>query len=197
MKLEKSKLQNVSNWVLIIMTLLIICSILLNIFLVQDNKNEGFLINTSGKQRYLSQKITKTTILLVNNKDSAQNVEYNKILNADLQLFKTNNEILIKNKNSEIITTYLMELQPYYELIFQHTKSIQQNTENEPYLKQILETEPTFLQEMNKIVLQFELENKSEIQEFEYFIVASNILLLFMLLFLMLKVIRPSMNQNH
>ena len=44
---------------------------------------------------------------------------------------------------------------------------------------------------MNKIVLQFESENKSEIQEFEYFIVGSNILLLFMLLFLMLKVIRP------
>ena len=58
-------------------------------------------------------------------------------------------------------------------------------------MKQILETEPTFLQEMNKIVLQFELENNSEIREFEFFIVVSNILLLFMLLFLMLKVIRP------
>ena len=44
---------------------------------------------------------------------------------------------------------------------------------------------------MNKIVLQFELENNSEIREFEFFIVVSNILLLFMLLFLMLKVIRP------
>ena len=42
-----------------------------------------------------------------------------------------------------------------------------------------------------KIVLQFELENNSEIREFEFFIVVSNILLLFILLFLMLKVIRP------
>jgi len=169
---------------------------LLLILLVQNNENDGYLINTSGRQRYLSQKITKTNLLLLQNIDSLQNLEYIKILETDLQQYKTNNEILIANANSKIITNYLVELQPYYGKIYNNSKNIIQNKKNAIYLKQILEIEPIFLQKMNVIVLQYEMENRTQIDKFLYFIVISNILLIFILLYLIVKIIKPAIIEN-
>jgi len=196
MKPEKLKLLKISNWIFIIMTLAIICAMLLLILLVQNNENDGYLINTSGRQRYLSQKITKTNLLLLQNIDSLQNLEYIKILETDLQQYKTNNEILIANANSKIITNYLVELQPYYGKIYNNSKNIIQNKKNAIYLKQILEIEPIFLQKMNVIVLQYEMENRTQIDKFLYFIVISNILLIFILLYLIVKIIKPAIIEN-
>ena len=195
-KTENSRLLKMTNWLFVVMTFLIICSMISFLFLVQQHENDGFLINKSGRQRILSQKITKTIILFLQSKDSLKNADFVIILEKDLEEFKSNHEKLITNKNSKINSDYLTEIQPYFEDIYESSKKIIQKQNSEISLNKILEIEPKYLEIENKIVIQYESENRSKIISFKYFIVVSSILLTFVLLLLILKIIRPSIAEN-
>lgn len=164
-------------------------------YLINSNKNDGFLINTAGKQRYLSQKITKTNILLLETTNSSKEKEYIQVLEDDLLLYKTNNEILLANAISETIEQQLDDLQKYYKVIYFNSKKIVKH-KNQALLKQILITEPIFLKKMDRIVFQYEKEDKAKIDDLLYFILSANIALILVLVALIFKVIKPTIINN-
>ena len=180
----------------IIMTFAIVCTMLLLTLLVGKNKNDGFLINTSGRQRYLSQKISKTCILYFNNSDSIKNIKYTDALESDLQQFKTNNEILLSNTHSKTILNNLNELQPCFKIIYDNSVHLVQNKRDTNSLKDILEEEAYFLQNMDKIVQQYEKENKTAINELLYFLAFLSMVLVVILAFFIFKIIRPAIIGN-
>lgn len=165
------------------------------IYLINSNKNDGFLINTAGKQRYLSQKITKTNILLSETTNSSKEEEYIRILEDDLSLYKSNNEILLANAISETIELQLDDLQKYYKIIYYNSKKIIKH-KNKALLKQILAIEPIFLKKMDKIVFQYEKVDKAKIDDLFYFILSANIVLILTLIILIFKVIKPTIINN-
>ncbi|MGQ1947826.1 ATP-binding protein [Geofilum sp. OHC36d9] len=169
---------------------------LLLILLVRENKNDGFFINTAGKQRYLSQKISKTSLLYLNSTDSTKDLEYVNVLEADLHLFETNNEVLLTNTNSPIILNSLIELQPDFEVICDNAKNLIQNRKNADYLNKILDVESGFLHNMNEIVQRYEKENKTEINKFLFYLALSKMLLIVVLALFILKIIRPAIFEN-
>jgi len=193
---KKYKLLRLANLLLLIMTTTIVCTLVLLIILVKKNQNDGNLINTSGKQRYLSQKISKTSILYYNNTDSIKNLEYINSLETDLRLFKKNNEILLSTANTETIIESLSKIQPYYQAICWNTNNLIHKTKNIDYLNNILEVETYFLNNMNKIVQQYENENKTEINKFIFYLSVSKMILLIVLAIFILKIIRPAIFEN-
>lgn len=197
MKDPKCKLLKLTNMLFVLMTLAIACTTILLFILTQKNKNDGYLINISGQQRYLSQKISKTCLIIVQNTDSIKINECLRTLETDLQKFKTNNKILHTSTYSQTVLSYLDEIQPLYEIICSNVNELQNDrTKGKKYLNNILDVEPLFLQHMIRIVSRYEIENKTAINHFLFFLILSNILLILALIFFIFKIIKPAIIIN-
>lgn len=148
--------------------------------LIKQQYHDSRIINIAGRQRTLSQKISKDALALIN----ARNLEFLKIAN-EIQhatvLFITSHEGLssgnpdvgILNQNSKYIEKYFQEITPSYENIKQAALEmnnlISENKEIPtkqliPLVHQILTSESQFLAGMKKIVSQFEKETRARVE---------------------------------
>lgn len=179
--------------------LTIAVTIIISQILVQYNLNQQLsdskIINFSGKQRMLSQKIVKEVLILqyVSNNASAKQISH---LNDVLSLWKKNQNALengsdslaFPKEKSETLSKLYLEINPIFNKIANTTDSFllnlkqnKQAAENQKLVNVILENEGIFLSKMNQIVTQYDLEAHEKVTEqrrIEYWIFGFTLLVL-------------------
>ncbi|MCV2483375.1 type IV pili methyl-accepting chemotaxis transducer N-terminal domain-containing protein [Flavobacterium sp. SH_e] len=188
--------------------LTIALTIIVSQFLVQYNLNQQLsdskIINFSGKQRMLSQKIVKEVLILHYVSDSAT-AKKTSHLNEVLALWKKNQEALesgndslaFPKEKSETLSKLYLEINPIFNKIAQTTDAFllnlqqkKQPTENQKLVQIILENEGIFLSKMNQIVTQYDLEAHEKVTEqrkIEYWIFGFTLLVLLLEFFFIFK----------
>ncbi|WP_281633267.1 PAS domain-containing sensor histidine kinase [Flavobacterium luteolum] len=179
--------------------LTIALTIIISQFLVQYNLNQQLsdskIINFSGKQRMLSQKIVKEVLILhyVSDTVSAKQISH---LDEVLSLWKKNQNALengndslaFPKEKSETLSKLYLEINPIFNKIAQTTEAFLLNlqqkksvSENQKLVQIILENEGIFLSKMNQIVTQYDLEAHEKVTEqrrIEYWIFGFTLLIL-------------------
>lgn len=179
--------------------LTIAVTIIISQILVQYNLNQQLsdskIINFSGKQRMLSQKIVKEVLILqyVSNNASAKQISH---LNDVLSLWKKNQNALengsdnlaFPKEKSETLSKLYLEINPIFNKIANtadsfllNLKQNKQAAENQKLVNVILENEGIFLSKMNQIVTQYDLEAHEKVTEqrrIEYWIFGFTLLVL-------------------
>jgi signal transduction histidine kinase len=179
----------------------VIGQLLIQIFL-NSLLDDSHVVNVAGRQRMLSQRLSKTAVLLSNPKIfQADSEHYSQDIKDIISLWESSHYAL-KNKdlktdgrtykvrNSAKIDSMFQAIEPVFEVILTNAKIVSQNIERpqknqqkllQSSLNQILTNERTFLKKMDKIVTQYDLESTKRVE------MTKNIeLFLFTLLFLIL-----------
>jgi two-component system sensor histidine kinase DegS len=188
--------------------LTIAVTIILSQVLVQYNLNQQLsdskIINISGKQRMLSQKIVKEVLILhyVSDKASSQQISH---LKEVVSLWKTNQNALengsdslaFPKEKSETLDKLYSEINPVFTSISKATDSFLLNLEqkkniadNSKFVGIILNNEGLFLSKMNQIVSQYDLEAHEKVTEqrkIEYWIFGFTLLVLLLEFFFIFK----------
>jgi signal transduction histidine kinase len=171
----------------------VVGQLVIQLFLT-ESLNDAHVVNIAGRQRMLSQKLAKTATLIckpvVINSNSAK---YKNELKGILALWSQshkglmNGKLLIekglKVKNSPTINHLFKILNPVFEVIYANAyllccQSGLSNIEQNDALKIILSNEKKFLEIMNNIVSEYDLEAQNRVNKTK-----SIELLLFTLLF--------------
>ncbi|MGY3794196.1 sensor histidine kinase [uncultured Aquimarina sp.] len=178
---------------------------------IDDSK----IINISGRQRMLSQKLTKELLLLSNATNSISKKRYLNDLEATISLWKTSHERLRryndsipkgKNDSTEIKRMFLV-LQPYFETIYENSLQIVSLARNDsinneiltPYLNSVIFNEPLFLKQMDAIVFRYEKdaqEKISSLKQIEYLLFGLIILILVFEFFLLFRPVALSIKKT-
>jgi two-component system, NarL family, sensor histidine kinase DegS len=157
--------------------LTIAITVLLSQLLIQYNLNrqlsDSRIINISGKQRMLSQKLTKEILILNFVTDTTKsNQEINKI-NETINLWKFNHYALengndslgFPKEKSKVLAELYIAINPNFDSIINATSSYINNKksgiqvkENQKLVQIILKNEGVFLAKMNQIVGEYDRE---------------------------------------
>lgn len=158
---------------------IVLISILISRQIIVQNqinlgKNMAKAINISGKQRMLSQKIAKNVLMLYENQDYNSIKYYLEDLESSLYEFENSHYNLINSNkaedilihNSSKVISLFNEIDPYFKNILETGKDIiyllKQDTNNNDLIleeiKIIVFNEKSFLENMQRIVNQYEYE---------------------------------------
>ena len=149
-------------------------TVILSQFLIQYNintqLNDSRLINISGKQRMLSQKIVKEILILNAFSDPIKTQKQDSILRQTIFLWKsTQNDLQFGNENLQFpkghsakMSLLYKNLRPNFELIITNTQLILENkktaNDNQNLIQSVLDNQVVYLKKMNQIVGQYEQE---------------------------------------
>jgi len=186
------------------MYLLALLTIAITVFLSQllvqyhlnNQLSDSKIINFSGKQRMLSQKLTKE-ILIVNftTPDPLQKEHLNEVQKTLLEWQYNHNTLQngserfgFPKQKSVILTQLFADIQPNIDTIVRETTLFIKNNsenlhleENQKIIKNILDNESVFLSKMNQIVSRYEQEAHDKVtfqSTIEYSILAFTLLVL-------------------
>jgi len=164
--------------------LTIAVTVLLSQLLIQYNLNsqlsDSKIINISGKQRMLSQRLTKEVLILNFVTDSIKIKQEITRLNETITQWKFNHYALEngndslgfpKEKTQTLIDLFL-QIKPNFDqiinastLFLKNKKSNQNQAENEKLVQIILDNEGVFLSKMNQIVGEYEKEALEKVRQ--------------------------------
>ncbi len=177
--------------------------------------DDSRIINISGRQRMLSQKLTKEVLLFSHPEKNKTKEELIANVQSTLELWKQSHNALIqfnqtvqKRKNdSTYIEKMFTDLQPHFELIFSSsTKAIQifkkdtiDNSLLNAHINTIINNEPLFLEQMDAIVFQYEKEAQqkvSDLKRVEYVLFGVILLILVFEFFLLFRPVALSIKKT-
>lgn len=176
--------------------------------------SESRVINIAGRQRMLSQKLTKNTLAIASakNKDTRQAL-VDELKNAatdwqqshrDLQ--KGDSQLGLPGNNSAEVTKMFNELEAPYRAMLQATQELVRQVQEEqaskktdisPLVDTILAHESAFLEKMDEIVFQYDEEATDRVQRMRVMEVLTFLVTLLVLLLLALVVFRPAVQKIH
>jgi len=179
---------------------------------IESQRDDARVINVAGRQRMLSQKITKEALKIKQNEGN-QSLSKTSLKKA-LELWKESHEGLLKGdstlglsgNNSKRIIEMFGEITPHFEIIYQNAMALISNGNDErliyEYVANILSHEQDFLIGMDKIVFQYDKEASAKVQTLkktELYLFFSSILIIALeLLFVfkpLAKNIRSTVNE--
>ncbi len=180
-------------------------------FFIQQYLNsqidDSRIINISGRQRMLSQKISKETLLLSYSEIRQPKSQYIQELEATIALWRESHEILIlynesliKNQqDSTEIQKMFTVLEPYFQTIYRNSLNIlnlvKTDTINQkrltPHIDAIILNEPLFLRQMDAIVFQYDKEAKQKVSSLKRIEYILFVLIILILIFEFLLLFRP------
>lgn len=144
---------------------------------ISNQKKDSYLINISGRQRMLSQKLSKETFLFKDEEDLVQRNFYVTSLKQTLNLWSESHKILMDNENSGVVKQLFRMLNPYFENMqesaFQLISAVERNPNIETislkeYIADIKANESHFLVLMDRIVKQYEVEATEKVDQLRY-----------------------------
>jgi len=184
-------------------------SILLSQFLIQrflnNQVSDSHIVNIAGRQRMLSQKLTKEVLQLSPTDWESDRTALLTKIKGSTQLWKSshhslqygNDSLKVTTMTTSTISKMFRELDPYYEYVYRSATRIINAIDKNPniafeHLKKDIDTiityEPFFLQKMDAIVSTYATAAKEKVnglKKLEYFILIITLLLLVLeLLFL-------------
>ncbi|GGN05100.1 hypothetical protein GCM10010967_45260 [Dyadobacter beijingensis] len=144
---------------------------------IRNLNHDSRVVNVAGRQRMLSQRLTKLAILKVNNIEHHDSVRFG----ALLALWKDSHEDLLSKKlpvdrgfvtwKSPPLDTMFHQLTPVFDRIYNNLSIIGSDTSGqggrERALAEVLASEPDFLSRMNSIVFQFDKESFERLENLE------------------------------
>ncbi len=130
-------------------------------------------INKAGRQRMLSQKITKNILLLGSSDGFDKSDDTKKTLEQDLSLWKSahnllkSEQILKDNQFKLQIDSLFTQIEPHYQNLFQigSTQISESELNSSPEQDQILQSESQFLILMDQIVNLFDKNGEIKVQQ--------------------------------
>ncbi len=157
---------------------LIVSQILIRKYL-HNQDNDSRVINLAGRQRMLSQKLTKEILLLSIGDDVQSKSQTREQLSQTLQQWKSshlalqqgNDRLELPGDNSEVVSQMFAEVNPYFNKIADATNAILRKSALEETPANSIEAEVDivrtneayFLQLMDAIVNQYDLEAKQKV----------------------------------
>lgn len=179
----------------------VVGQLLIQIFL-NSLLDDSHVVNVAGRQRMLSQRLSKTAVLLCNPTIFQADAEYYSRDIKEIILLWESNHYALKNRNlqtdgrtfkvrnSPKIDSMFQTIEPVFKVVLTNAKKVDKLIEKpeknqqeslQSSLNQILINERTFLKKMDEIVTQYDLESTKRVET------TKNIeMLLFTLLFLIL-----------
>ncbi|HTZ00503.1 MAG TPA: ATP-binding protein [Rhodocyclaceae bacterium] len=142
---------------------------------VADQGHDSRIVNIAGRQRMLSQKITKTIFYLANARNPEQGQDFRRQLEEALSLWQRSHaglqhgdpELGLPGKNSPAVTKLFQEIEPNHQAIVTAARSVLASPGDagavSQGLQQISANEPAFLQGMDAIVFQYDAEAKDRV----------------------------------
>ncbi|WP_339919860.1 ATP-binding protein [uncultured Flavobacterium sp.] len=194
--LNFKKLKRMYLFALITIAITVLLSQLLIQYNINRQLNDSRLINISGKQRMLSQKLAKEVLILTT--DSSKKVEEISSLRETLSIWKFthnalekgNDSLYFPKEKSIALNKLFSEIKPYFDSIVNATTllidtdtTLKLENENRKLAQTILNNEGQFLTKMNQIVGQYEREALKKItlqRNTEYAILGFTLLVLFL-----------------
>lgn len=190
---------------LLLVALFSILSQVLVQYSIKEQQSDSRVINIAGRQRMLSQRLTKIAILIAYPQIYMPNSEiYLSEIHDILELWHTchqglmngnlptENGMTIKVKNSPTIDSMFVKLHPHFETMYNNALCIDREIQNptpfkadimEKALNNILSSEPTFLRLMDAIVFQYDAEAKKrteDLKKIELLLFSVTLLILFL-----------------
>lgn len=168
---------------LAVVILSLLGQLLIQVFL-NSLLDDSHVVNIAGRQRMLSQQLSKTAILLCRPQIfQADTKFYSQDIKEIINLWELSHDALKNNnlrtegraytvRNSEKIDSIFREIDPIFRVILANTKLIDQTVNNpiknqqeflQKPLNQILMHERLFLKMMDKIVFQYDLESRERV----------------------------------
>ncbi|WP_075340739.1 ATP-binding protein [Tenacibaculum agarivorans] len=159
-------------------------SVIISQFLIRkhlkDQQSDSTVINIAGRQRMLSQKLTKEVVTLSSKSDLQTQIHLKDEIKQTLSLWELSHKSLqngndslgLPGKNSKIIIKKFKAINPVFDTIQQAVQSIinqielDQNSENQVYshkVKTIEAKEKDFLIMMDDIVNQYDTEANAKV----------------------------------
>lgn len=157
--------------------LTIAITVLLSQFLIQYNLksqlSDSRIINTSGKQRMLSQKLTKDILILNFATDTNKTKSGINRIKETITLWEFNHYALqngnaslgFPKEKNKILSKLFLDIKPTFDTIIEagrlfivNTEQHKNQKENQKIIQTILENEPIFLTKMNQIVSEYDKE---------------------------------------
>lgn len=176
----------------------IISQLLIHQFL-DNQQSDSTVVNVAGRQRMLSQKLTKETLQLLTAEDPEEISQLKQDIESTLERWRFSHYALLEGSdslgvpgnNSLEITEMFQEIQPYFLNMEQASTTIINQLEKEPQspvsrlrdpVIQIRNNEAAFLEGMDRIVNQYEKEAGEKVVrlgKLELFIMVITLLILF------------------
>tara|TARA_R110000868_G_scaffold177059_4_gene415327 strand:+ start:5333 stop:7141 length:1809 start_codon:yes stop_codon:yes gene_type:complete len=192
------KLKQMYLFALITIAITVLLSQLLIQYNLNRQLNDSRLINISGKQRMLSQKLVKEVLILNLVSDTLKRNEEISKINETVSLWKFthyalengNDSLHFPKAKSKVLTQLFADIKPNFDSIDHATTLLLKNhigfinsNKNQKIAQTILDNEGIFLSKMNKIVSQYEVEALKKVtlqRNTEYAILGFTLLVLFL-----------------
>ncbi|MDN3669656.1 histidine kinase [Echinicola jeungdonensis] len=180
---EKPKFEKLGRYYMValcaIATSIIISQILVQKF-ISEQKNDSRVVNLSGRQRMLSQRISKCALLLGDSTNTEKREQYLDELETSLEnwqvthqgLQEGNLELGINGRNSKKINLLFSEIENDHNQMVQAAQAIIKKLKNNiniptdslrKDIRQIIDHQQEFLSGMDLIVFQYDNEAKSKV----------------------------------
>lgn len=166
---------------------------------LEDQKSDGRVINIAGRQRMLSQRLTKCLLILSISTDSVEIKKRHKELKEVFMLWKKSHIALQKgdsllqipaNFNSDSVKTAFQKISQNHEIMLESARKIIENFGKTNFkeiiaqeLTHILENEGIFLKGMNQIVEIYDQESGQKVlflEKIQIVLTITTILILFL-----------------
>ncbi|MBB3697877.1 SpoIIE family protein phosphatase [Flammeovirga yaeyamensis] len=181
MNYQKSPKKRLTTSYVIALSLIALLSIASQVVIrtvLAKQEKDARVINISGRQRMLSQKISKMALQLETAKSESQFAELKSEFIEVIELWSSSHhglkerseEMDLQGENSETVTKMFEGIAVNYESIFDASNKILEFESPdgiEEYVNIILQNEASFLRQMNVITFQYDHESTSRIKEVE------------------------------
>lgn len=197
--MKNNKLLKRTLFLMLSVIALISASIILFQHFIENQKNDGTVINLAGRQRMFSQKITKTCLLISSNKDTKIKIALFGILKKDLKKFTQVHYKLSRKDNSQKIINLFVSIQENFKNITSAAKNIMivNNNQQQKYLLSILQNEVFYLENMDAIVNEYTSQNLLKMVYFKkLFILANSFIIIFMVV-IVFFIVTPSIKEKN
>ncbi|WP_281613780.1 type IV pili methyl-accepting chemotaxis transducer N-terminal domain-containing protein [Flammeovirga sp. SubArs3] len=145
---------------------------------LSKQEKDARVINISGRQRMLSQKISKIALQLERASSNRQYAKLQGEFKSVIELWSSSHyglkerslELDLGGENSETISKMFAEITPNFDQMKQAAENILEESSPQyidPYVSVILQNEASFLRQMNIITFQYDHESTSRIKQVE------------------------------
>ena len=206
--------KNLTTWFLVALALIAMLNIsaytLIRITLYKQ-ASDSLLINLSGRQRMLSQKLTKEVLLLVQSQTPVMREKYRNLLSATLSnwsqvhngLQHGDEKLKLPGNNSHEVLKLFAEIEPHYQIIKNSVDTIlaiptsvfDGLANNSSKVHDLVEASPLYLKWMDQTVFQYDKEARTHVDQLERFETTILIIILFILGLESIFIFRPVVNK--